>query len=29
MDMLVDESSYKKDAEDDIDGEAGDDDQGI
>jgi len=26
MDMLVDESSYKKDAEDDIDGEAGDDD---
>ncbi|ORX46383.1 hypothetical protein BCR36DRAFT_331738 [Piromyces finnis] len=26
MDLLVDESSYKKDAEDDIDGEAGDDD---
>eukprot|EP00833_Pecoramyces_ruminatium_P004720 jgi/Orpsp1_1/1178752/evm.model.c7180000066606.2 len=26
MNMLVDESSYKKDAEDDIDGEAGDDD---
>jgi len=26
MDMLVDEGSYKKDAEDDIDGEAGDDD---